>query len=228
MEVILEARRDRKKVHFATLMHISSQRNAELEPKHLQKERVVLRGDTGKGRLRCTCSIDRARSFCVSNDGRKSNGCHCKTTCFCGTSICFKMGGRSVVAKYSKVSTSRFMDTSSTAQVAQITVKHRRSRGSSRTNFVRSPACWPRVWKKIEGGSIGTWMGKYMGRHWRWMTFIWSLLSWIVQEKTIRRNFHKTWVGQSTQLRMYVRSSKTKGISVSICGWLQNVWKEEE
>ena len=52
------------------------------------------------------------------------------------------------------------MDTSSTAQVAQITVKHRRSRGSSRTNFVRSPACWPRVWKKIEGGSIGTWMGK--------------------------------------------------------------------
>ena len=81
----------RHKVHFATLMHISSQRNAELEPKHLQKERVVLRGDTGKGRLRCTCSIDRARSFCVSNDGRKSNGCHCKTTCFCGTSICFKM-----------------------------------------------------------------------------------------------------------------------------------------
>ena len=76
--------------------------------------------------------------------------------------------------------------------------------------------------------SSTTQVAEIMGRHWRWMTFIWSLLSWIVLEKTIRRNFTKTWVGQSTKLVMYVRSSKTKGISVSMCGWFQNVWKEEE
>ena len=44
--VILEAQRDKKKVHFATLMHICHRKNAELEP-NLQKYkgRVVLRGD---------------------------------------------------------------------------------------------------------------------------------------------------------------------------------------
>ena len=45
-EVILEAQRDKKKVHFTTLMDICHLKNAELEPK-LQKckGRVVLRGD---------------------------------------------------------------------------------------------------------------------------------------------------------------------------------------
>ena len=48
-EVILEARRDKHRVHFATLMDICHLKNAELEPKHQQyKGRVVLRGDTVK------------------------------------------------------------------------------------------------------------------------------------------------------------------------------------
>ena len=48
-EVILEAQRDKKKVHFATLMDIYHLKNAELEPK-LQKckGRAVLRGDIVK------------------------------------------------------------------------------------------------------------------------------------------------------------------------------------
>ena len=48
-EVILEAQRDKKKVHFATLMDIYHLKNAELEPK-LQKNkgRVVFRGDIVK------------------------------------------------------------------------------------------------------------------------------------------------------------------------------------
>ena len=47
--VILEAQRDKKKVHFATLMDIYHLKNAELEPK-LQKcrGRAVLRGDIVK------------------------------------------------------------------------------------------------------------------------------------------------------------------------------------
>ena len=46
-EVILQAQRDKKKVHFAAWMDICHRKNAELEPK-LQKYqgRVVLRGDS--------------------------------------------------------------------------------------------------------------------------------------------------------------------------------------
>ena len=48
-EVILEAQRDKKKVHFATLMDIGHLKNAELEPKlQKYKGRVVLRGDIVK------------------------------------------------------------------------------------------------------------------------------------------------------------------------------------
>ena len=45
-EVILEAQRDKKKVHFATLMDTCHLKNAELELQlHKYKGRVVLRGD---------------------------------------------------------------------------------------------------------------------------------------------------------------------------------------
>ena len=45
-EVILEAQRNEKKVHFATLMDICHLKNAELEPKfQWYKGRVVLRDD---------------------------------------------------------------------------------------------------------------------------------------------------------------------------------------
>ena len=48
-EVILEAQRDKKKVHFATLMDICHPKNAELEPIFQKcKGRVVLRGDIVK------------------------------------------------------------------------------------------------------------------------------------------------------------------------------------
>ena len=48
-DVILEAQRDKRKVHFATMMDIGHLKNSELEP-HFQKitRRVVLRGDIVK------------------------------------------------------------------------------------------------------------------------------------------------------------------------------------
>ena len=49
-EVILEAQRDKKKVHFGTLMDICHLLNAELEPQFQKyKSRVVFRGDIVKG-----------------------------------------------------------------------------------------------------------------------------------------------------------------------------------
>ena len=48
-EVIFEAHRDNRKVHFATLMDIRHSKNAELEPNYQKyKRRVVLRGDIVK------------------------------------------------------------------------------------------------------------------------------------------------------------------------------------
>ena len=48
-EVILEAQRDKMKVHFATLMDICHFKTAELEPKfHKYKGRAVLHGDIVK------------------------------------------------------------------------------------------------------------------------------------------------------------------------------------
>ena len=48
-EVILEAQKEKRKVHFPSLINIYLLKNAELEPKHQKyKGRVVLRGDTVK------------------------------------------------------------------------------------------------------------------------------------------------------------------------------------
>ena len=46
--------------------------------------------------------------------------------------------------------------------------------------------------------------------------------------KTIRRSFIRTWMGEGTAVGMYVRSSKTRIIFVSMSGWHQNGWKETE
>ena len=48
-DVILEAHKEKKKVHFASLMDICHLKNAEFEPKYQKhKGRVVLRGDIVK------------------------------------------------------------------------------------------------------------------------------------------------------------------------------------
>ena len=69
-----------------------------------------------------------------------------------------KNGGRSNVAQNFKVRVSRFLDTSSTTQVAQISVKHRRPSGSTWTKRVRSPLARILTGRTIRGGSVGTWM----------------------------------------------------------------------
>ena len=70
-----------------------------------------------------------------------------------------KNGGRSKVAQKSQVCMSRFLDTSSTTEVAKIVVKHRRSCGSSWTKYAWSPTCRPLVeknnMKKFFGCRVG-------------------------------------------------------------------------
>ena len=103
---------------------------------------------------------------CVPDDCCNNNGCNCLTTRLWRTSswcsICLysgKIGGCSQIAQNSKARMSRFLDTSSTTQMAQIVVKHWRPSGSSWATFVQSSACWPLVGKTVRGGSVETWMG---------------------------------------------------------------------
>ena len=63
------------------LMDICHLKNSELEPKFQKyRGRVVLRGDIARDDSGSHAVVHRARFICVTNDGRKSNGCHSKTT----------------------------------------------------------------------------------------------------------------------------------------------------
>ena len=107
-EVILEAQRDKRKVHSATLM--------------------------------VTCLLSVPKDCC------KSNGCYCKTTRLWRTSswcsICLhsiKIGGRSQIARNSRVRMSRHMDTSSATQMAEILGTHWRPSGTPWKNLFWTP-----------------------------------------------------------------------------------------
>ena len=71
-KVILEAQRDKKTVHFATLMDICHLKSAELEPKFQKFQgRLVLWGDIVKDDSGTYAVFT---DVCATNDCRKSNG----------------------------------------------------------------------------------------------------------------------------------------------------------
>ena len=76
-------------------------------------------------------------------------------------------------------------------------------------------------------------MAKIMRKNWRscdtsWTKLVRSSISRIAMGETIRRSFIGTWKGENSELGMHVRSLGTRVISVNICGWHQNGWKEAE
>ena len=127
-EVILEAQKDKKKVHFVSLMDTCHLKIAELEP-HFQKYngRVVLRGDIVK---------DDSGSFAVFTEQGSSAsqmtaaivmdiisrlpGCSGQAADAVSAYTQVKMTDAPQIAQNSKVRMSRYMDTSSTTQMAQI------------------------------------------------------------------------------------------------------------
>ena len=90
-------------------MDICHLKNAELEPKYQKyKGRVVLRRDIVKDDSGAQEVFTEQGSSASQNDGRRSDGCNCKTTWLCRTgsrcSICLlpgKDGGRSKIAQHS-------------------------------------------------------------------------------------------------------------------------------
>ena len=71
-EVIQEAQKEQRTVHFGTLMYICHLENAELEPKY--KGRVVLRGDSVKDDSGSHAVLTEQGFVSITNDGPKSNG----------------------------------------------------------------------------------------------------------------------------------------------------------
>ena len=74
---------------------------------------------------------------------------------------------------------------------------------------------WPKSW-------ASSWRSCWASR----AEFVRSPASWPLVAKTNWRGLIESLMGKSTELGMYVRSSKTRVISVSKCGWHQNDWKE--
>ena len=162
-EVSLEAQRDKKKVHFGALMDICHLENVELEPQFQKyKGRFVLRGDIVKNDSGAV-PVFTEQGSSASQMTAKKKECHYKSTRLWWTSsrrrVCTHSGkdGRcSQIAQNSKVSMSRFMDTSSTTQMAKILVKHWRSSGSCWTRLKRTSICWSHVGETVWGSFNGT------------------------------------------------------------------------
>ena len=144
-DVIDEARKEGRKVHFASLMDICHLKNAELETKHQKyKGRVVLRGDIVKDESGSYAV--RTRTISITNDSSKSHGYHLQIARLRRTSsrrsICLHPGenaGCSQTIENSKTGMSRHLDSSTPTQMAKIMVQYGRPSCSSRKESVRSP-----------------------------------------------------------------------------------------
>ena len=99
---------------------------------------------------------------CVPNGGCKSNECHskasrmCRTSRRCNTSLYPSQNGRCFsIVETSEVRMSRYLDTSTKTQMAEIMVQHGRPICSSGAKSVWSHTCWITVgktfWKSVIG-----------------------------------------------------------------------------
>ena len=184
---ILEAQRDKKKVHFATLMDICHLKSAELEPK-LQKciGRVVLRegivkDDSGAYAVFAEqgSSASQMTAAKMMDAIARLPGCDGQAADAVSASCHVKLEDAPRLRKLPK------------AECPDVWIRPPRHK-------------WTNSWANIEDSVLPL------------ETKLYGLPSaGLFWEKTIRRSFIKAWVRDS---RVHVRSSKTRVISVSICG----------
>ena len=137
--MIDEAREKGRTVHFASLMDICHLKNAGLEAKHQKyKGRVVLRGDIVKDDSGSYAVVTEQASSASQMAAAKSHGHYFKTTGMrrtssrCSIRLYLGQNGRCTdVIENSKVRMSRYLDTSTEAQMAKIMVQYRRPSRSS-------------------------------------------------------------------------------------------------
>ena len=128
-----------REVHYAPLMDFCHLKNSELEPQFQKyKSRVVLRGDFVKDDSDSYAVFTGTRIISIPNDSSKSHGYPLKIAWLRRTSsrrsirLYSGQNGRCInVIKNSKVRVSRYLDTSTKAQVAKIMVHYGRPSRSS-------------------------------------------------------------------------------------------------
>ena len=139
-QVINAARTSGATVHFTSLMDICHLKNAELEAKHQKyKGRVVLRGDIVKDNSGSYAEFtEQGWIFSISNDSSKDHGYHLQIAWLRWTSSRRSIGlypsenGRRInVIKNSHIGVSRYLDSSTTTQMAKIMVQYGRPSCSS-------------------------------------------------------------------------------------------------
>ena len=167
-DVIDEVRKDGKTVHFASSMDLCHLKNFGVgaQISKIQRWSCAPRWYSARW-FRLLRSIYRARIICVTDGGINSNGCHCKVTRIrrtsSGRNICLhpSQNGRwSIVVENSKVSMSRYLDTSTKTQMAQIMVQYGRPSRSSWAKSVRSSSGMTIMGKAFRESSIRTRWGK--------------------------------------------------------------------
>ena len=137
-EVIDEASKEGRKVHFASLMTLCHLKNAELETKHQKyKGRVVLRGDivkddsgscavfTEQGSSASRMTAAQVMDIISGLPGYAGQAAHA-------------VSAKTQVKMDSQIGMSRHMDSFTTTHMAKIMVQYGRPSRSSWTKFVRS------------------------------------------------------------------------------------------
>ena len=133
-------------IHFASLMDLFHLKNSELEPQFQKyKGRVVLRGDSVKNASgSCAVFTEHGSSASQITAAKvmdiisRQPGCAGQAADAVSRLHPGQNRRCTDVTENSKVRMSRYLDTSTTAQMAQIMVQYGRSSPSSRKEFVRS------------------------------------------------------------------------------------------
>ena len=143
--MIDEARNKGRKVHFASLMNLCHLQNSELEPQYQKyKGRVVLPGDIVKDDSGSYAvfteqgsSASQMTAAKVMDITSRLPGCSGQAADAVSAYTQVKTEDASTLFKKSKVRMSRYLHTSSEAQIAKIMVQYGRSGHSSRKESVR-------------------------------------------------------------------------------------------
>ena len=138
-EVIAEARKEGRKVHFASLMDLCHLRNSELEPQfHKCKGQAILRGDIVKDDSGSYAVFTEQGSSAAQMTAAKIMdiisrllGCDGQAADAVSAYTQVKNGRCSQIIENSKIGVSRHLDSSTTTQMAKIMVQYGRPSCSS-------------------------------------------------------------------------------------------------
>ena len=161
-DVIDEARKESKTVHFASLMDICHLKNSELEPTFQKyKGRVVLRRDIVKDASGSYAvfgsSASQMTAAKVMDVIARLLGCAGQAADAVSPYTQVKMENAPSLLKIPK---STFLDSSTKTQMTELMVQHGRPSRSSRAKCVRSSSGRTIMGKAIRDSSIGARLGK--------------------------------------------------------------------